>query len=384
MRSRPAPDDRGAPAEKDEFESIGADYLTGMVVGHRNSQAGKRPGRHPTLGRGLQAIRSLLVVSGLGGLALATFLVIQAGWASVLQGMAVIGWGLVPVTAFHAFPLLFSTLSWREMLPADTRPGLRHLIWNRYIRESINSLLPVAQVGGDLVSVQLLHRQGTPGPAAAASMVTDLTVGVVTQLLFVIAGLAVLISISADDGVRAVAGTVLVGLGILASLVVAFVALQKRGLFALMGRIAGGFIRNERVVRIAGHGARIDAAIHAVYAARGALLRAAGWRLAGWVIGTGEVWLLMHFLGKPITLLEAFVLESFGAGVRAAAFLVPGAVGVLEAGFVVFGALFGITASDALLIALGKRVRELALGVPGLIAWQLGEGRRLIGGRRKS
>jgi hypothetical protein len=33
----------------------------------------------------------------------------------------------------------------------------------------------------------------------------------------------------------------------------------------------------------------------------------------------------------------------------------------------------------ALSISLSKRVRELALGVPGLILWQWIEGRRLIG-----
>ncbi|MCB9948411.1 MAG: flippase-like domain-containing protein [Rhodospirillaceae bacterium] len=339
-------------------------------AGARPAQA-SRPRTHD--------IRTALVLLALAGLALATYLVADAGWAAVLEAIAVVGWGLVPVTAFHLFPLAFSMLSWREMVPAASRPSAGLLLWNRYIRESINSLLPVGQVGGDLVSVQLLHRWGTPGPAAAASMVTDLTVGLVTQLMFVFAGLVALLAVSTDPGVRMVAGTVLAGLAVLALMAGAFVAAQRRGMFALIGRVAGGLIRDERVVRIAGHGVRIDAAVHAVYADRAGLARAVLWRLTGWIAGTGEVWLLMHFLGKPITPAEAFILESFGAGLRAAAFLVPGAIGVLEAGFVVFGALFGITASDALLIALGKRVRELALGVPGLVAWQLGEGRRLFG-----
>jgi hypothetical protein len=50
--------------------------------------------------------------------------------------------------------------------------------------------------------------------------------------------------------------------------------------------------------------------------------------------------------------------------------MVPGALGALEASYVLFGAMFGLPADTALAISLSKRVRELALGVPGLLLWQ--------------
>jgi hypothetical protein len=37
--------------------------------------------------------------------------------------------------------------------------------------------------------------------------------------------------------------------------------------------------------------------------------------------------------------------------------------------------MFGLPADTALAISLSKRVRELALGVPGLLLWQFVEGR---------
>jgi hypothetical protein len=58
--------------------------------------------------------------------------------------------------------------------------------------------------------------------------------------------------------------------------------------------------------------------------------------------------------------------------------MVPGALGALEGGIVVFGALFGLPADMALAISLSKRVRELALGLPGLLAWQWAEGHQLL------
>jgi hypothetical protein len=58
--------------------------------------------------------------------------------------------------------------------------------------------------------------------------------------------------------------------------------------------------------------------------------------------------------------------------------MVPGALGAQESGMVLFGALLGLPADLSLAVSLAKRVRELALGLPGLAAWQWVEGRRLF------
>jgi uncharacterized membrane protein YbhN (UPF0104 family) len=116
----------------------------------------------------------------------------------------------------------------------------------------------------------------------------------------------------------------------------------------------------------------------AIYRSGFAFLRANLWRLVGWAVGTGEIWLVLHALGQPLGVIDAFILESLGSGVRAAAFMVPGALGVLEGGFVVFGALFGLPAETALAISLSKRVRELILGLPGLFVWHWVEAHYLL------
>lgn len=50
----------------------------------------------------------------------------------------------------------------------------------RWIGMSVNALLPVAQFGGEIVRAHLLRRLGPDGPAAAASVIVDLTVGMLT------------------------------------------------------------------------------------------------------------------------------------------------------------------------------------------------------------
>jgi hypothetical protein len=76
------------------------------------------------------------------------------------------------------------------------------------------------------------------------------------------------------------------------------------------------------------------------------------------------------------------ILESARLAIRGAAFLVPGAVGVQEGGYILPGNLLGIPSEMALALSLVRRVRELALGIPGLIAWHLIEANRLWQGHR--
>jgi putative membrane protein len=328
------------------------------------------------------AIRIALSVAGLLGLALATYLIADLGAAAILEAMLVIGWGLVAIALFHLVPMLLSNLSWREMLPRESRPGALVLLWIRWIRESINSLLPVAQLGGDLVCARLVHLHGVPAVSAVASMVVDLTISVLSQLVFIALGLALLLMRSLDPAVLVVAWGVAAGIGIVFAVMAVFLLVQRAGMFDIAIRIGGALIRSGATAGLKAKAAEIDGAIRALYRDKRAFWAAMAWRIADWIAGAGEVWLVMYFLGKPVSFAEALILESLGTGVRSAAFLVPGAIGILEASYIVFGGMFGISAADSLALALAKRVRELLLGLPGLVAWQLAEGRRLLRRRR--
>ena len=55
---------------------------------------------------------------------------------------------------------------------------------------------------------------------------------------------------------------------------------------------------------------------------------------------------------------------------RALGFAVPGALGVQEAGNILVCGWVGIGPQVAIELSLLKRIREVALGIPGLLAWQ--------------
>src|SRR5262249_31086759 len=119
----------------------------------------------------------------------------------------------------------------------------------------------------------------------------------------------------------------------------------------------------------------IDAQARCIYARRKDVMISIFWLSATWILGVLEVWIALWLLGYPVGFLKAFLIESLVQGVRAAAFLIPGALGGQEGGFLWVGTLLSIPAEGALALALARRARELAFGVPGLLAWQWFEAR---------
>ena len=323
-------------------------------------------------------LHAFLIMAAFCGCLLIVWLVIKSGAADVAHAMLVIGWWLIPITLFHLVPLSFSALSWRELLPVSIRPDTINIIRIRWIRNSINSLLPVAGIGGDVASVRLVRLRGVPSAQAAASMVVDVTVGVTTQLIFVLSGLGLLLMRSTEHGVVVLAWVVLIGTGILFAAVVAFFVFQHRGLFFASVTTIRRLLPERWLSAWLAGASAIDDAVVAAYRARRRILRASALHLMGWAARAGEIWLLMQALGQPFAIIDAFILESLGTGVRAATFMVPGGLGVLEGSFVLFGGLLGLPAETALAISLSKRVRELALGLPGLFCWHWIEGHYLL------
>jgi len=126
------------------------------------------------------------------------------------------------------------------------------------------------------------------------------------------------------------------------------------------------------------YGARVDAAVRETFAARGRLSRALGWQIAGLIAGSSETWLALRWLGHPVGISDALVLESLTQAARSVFFMVPSALGVQEAGLIGVGLLLGLGSDVALALSLAKRMREVLFGLPSLLAWQWTLGRRIF------
>jgi len=119
----------------------------------------------------------------------------------------------------------------------------------------------------------------------------------------------------------------------------------------------------------------LDDALRALYRAPSRMAWACFHHSLSWLLGGIEVCLALHVLGTDVGFAEGLVIEALGQAVKAAGFAVPGAIGVAEGGYVVVCHLFGLAPELAIALGLVKRLREVVLGVPALIAWQMLEAR---------
>lgn len=309
--------------------------------------------------------RGWALVGWLTGGILLVWLATVQDWARLWPLLAGVGPGIALLCAWHLLPMLLDTLAWRTLLPPEPPLPLRRLLLMRWLGESVNALLPVLQVGGDLLRARLSARAGVPGGAAAAAIVVDLTLSVATLGLFLLASLPLAL-VRMDELPLGGPAAVLLGAG-LAGLA-GFIALQRTGGLARLLRALASRLGSPAWRALASAADPFDAALARLYRDRRALWRSSVLALAAWVLGAGEVWLALTLLGYQPSLLDALLLECLVQAVRNAAFMVPGALGVQEAALLLAAPAFGLPAEAGFALALLRRLRELLLGLPGL-AW---------------
>lgn len=315
---------------------------------------------------------AFILLSGVLGLALAVYLVLHAGLIGIMALLAVAGWSLLWLVPFHLLPLALDTLSWKWLLSNETRARFGLLLWVALVRESINGLLPVARVGGELLGIRLLAQYGLSPYVAGASIMVEVTLTLLSQVLFTLLGIVVLmIALTNHLLVLEVLGVLFLSLPVLG----VFYWLQKhKGLFCLLQLIGKKLLGGYDLLGNITDPALLDAEIRTLYGRGWSLLVANFWQLAGFLAGTAEVWVTFLLLHHPIPFWSALLLESLGQALRSAAFLVPGGIGIQEGGFVLLGSFMGIGPDLALAYALARRLRELFLGIPVLLSWSISEG----------
>jgi putative membrane protein len=285
--------------------------------------------------------------------------------------------GVVPIAAICAYRMItlaLNTRSWAVLLPPEGRPRFPTLMRMRWIGESVNTLLPVAQVGGDFARAALVTSRGVPRADAAASMMADLATGVLTHMIFGLGGAAALFHILPKGRGHGVWTEVVAGL-LVATLVVVGVSMSFHLGAAHIGRRLLGHSRaQEKLGKLAGSILKLDQAISALLARETAVVQAVAWHLLGWISQVGETWMLLHFFDAPVTFRIALAIESLSTAARGAAFFVPSGIGVQEVTIFSICRLLGIDMEDALALTIAKRAREILMGVPGLLAWLMDQG----------
>jgi putative membrane protein len=315
-------------------------------------------------------VNSSLRLLGLAlGVAIVVWLVVHADPAALFGVFPRIGWGFAAILAARGATIIIDCAAWYCILPRAERPTFAAMLPLRWIGESINTTLPAAQIGGDVVRARLLQQHVAAPAQGAASVAVDFCLSLFAQILFTLLGFVFLARLGDRTGWwPAVLSAALVPGFVLLS----WELLVRRRLLAAAER--GAALLGQR--RLAAGLEALGGALGLIATSRAALALSLALHLASFVGHAGELWLTLYLMGVSAGPVEALLLESLSLAARSAAFPIPSGWGAQEAALIALATLTGLPAETALALGLVKRAREFAIGLPGLAAWAIAERRR--------
>jgi putative membrane protein len=316
--------------------------------------------------------RTAAVVAAVIGLAVATAVIGYFKVGSVLAAIRPIGVEgfLVAIVAQVS---LFVTLGLSWWLVAPGEPGRRAPLFmaGRLSREAASDVLPFSQFGGIVIAARVAILGGVATGTAFGSIVVDLSFEMIAQLIYTLVGVALLVHhLGLGGGNNKLLFSLIGGMAFAVVMVTSFIATQTRGL-----KVMEGFAV-RLVPAAAEHASAVAKVVEAAYSKPLRLWITLALHVFSWFAAAVGTWLILWFMDRPLPYLSVVAIESLLFAIRNAAFIAPSGLGVQEGAYALLGPLFGLPAEAALALSLVKRARDIAIGVPVLLIWQVFEGRR--------
>jgi glycosyltransferase 2 family protein len=299
-----------------------------------------------------------LILLGLA-LAFLLWMLHQVGWHIIWQHLLKVGWWWPVLLLPYGVVNCLEALSWDYLLLSSAhRPSLMKLFRLRLGGEALNTLTPTAGLGGEPFKAVRLAALGVPWEEATASVVIHKGVAVLSLVLYIFLGLALvpfLLPLSGSLVLLLSSGAFLLAGGALL-----FIIAQGRG--PCMGgvRLLDRFgLCPRRLKEKEAELESLDAAMASFYRehpGRG-LLSLALFVLA-WLVHAVEVSLMFWLLGHPISWSLAVCLDALAMLFTAMGFFIPAALGVQDGGNVLLALGFHLGATLGAAFSILRRLRE--------------------------
>lgn len=309
--------------------------------------------------------RLALIAATLLGIGLAVWLVRSIGWAAVAEAARQMGVGGFLILCLYSLGLfVLLGAAWGSAAGESAR-RVPLFTAARIAREATSDFLPISQLGGMAVGAHVATSGGVGRARVYASMIVDQATEMASQLVFTLAGIALAGPLLLGGGGAAlhgaIAGSALVALAMLLAIL-----FGQRRFLRLATRIAAGMLPAASDML-----GQIEAELGRLYACRSRVALSFLFNLAAWLATAGASWLILRLIGHPLAFWRLVSIESVISIMRSAAFLVPGAIGLQEAAYVVVGPVLGLAAGPALALSLAKRARDGVLALVGLAGWSI-------------
>ena len=313
-------------------------------------------------------IKPLLFLAGLGLLA---FIITEIDLAETWHLISGVGVGILLILFVYFLAFLIDAFTWQLTIKHVPLSPLwiYRFFQMRLAGEAFNNITPMAGMGGEVVKAVLLKKYyGIAYGDGVASLILAKTINVLALILFLSIGFwFVLDSPDLSPGYKPVAGA---GLGALVVGVGLFFLMQRAKMMSLVGGRLSRYALIARAAAALQHVEAVEDKLVAFYSAlRGRFFCALIFALLNWILGVVEIYYIMKFIGHPISLVDAWIIEAVAHLVRAGTFFIPASIGVQEGAILTIGAALTGSPTAGFAAAIIRRVREVIWITWGIIVF---------------
>jgi len=290
-------------------------------------------------------------------------------WTRISRvGFAV--FGLMMLLSF--FWNFCSTLGWWFILDSPKPVSFGKLFFIRWVGESINTVTPLMNLGGEPVKMVMMRRH-MEAPSAAATVIVDKTLFSIARVFHMVTG--VIVGLYVFDLPQQVQWIEFLLTGVLVAAVVMLVTLIRRGktLTSVLGW--GERLGIRLKPETAEKAGRIDDEISAFYRShRGRFWLAVSAHFTGRASRMFDLTLIGIAFGVTMSPLAAYAIAAATVIVNTSFSFIPQQVGANEGGHAVLFKAVGLGWKDGLSSGVVRRVRTIVFSLMGYTALTVYQG----------
>lgn len=305
------------------------------------------------------------------GIALLVYLALRIDPRGLLEDAKTIGWGILLVFGLAGISHIVKTCAWRLILRGEAqRVSFARSLGLRLVSEAIGQLGFVGMVFGETARVCLLG-PNVPVANGISSATLDRSLFVLSGAVVTIVGiLCAILTVALPHVFRIYAAVLITAL--LCLLIAAAVCVCRRlPLFSGAVRTAARLPWFRRWLH--NKEAMLESAEEQIVQfhreAPIALFASVVLNFLCHGLAIMEVYLILHLLGAPVSLVGALVLESLTKLINVIGAINPGNLGTYEAGNMIIGRLLRLSAAEGLTLGMCRRVRALFWAFIGCVCF---------------
>ena len=271
----------------------------------------------------------------------------------------------------HLPSLIFDSLAWMVLM-TKKKLTFYWCVIITWISQTAGKFLPTGNITGEFVRIYLSVQKGMNSVNSSSIVLADLAIATFSLLLIAIFSLSIVLGFNDDlttfeDNYKYILFSV--SLMVLASFLFCFL-IRKRFIKNILKITKKNFKKKgSKFKKVYFNLLKFDFEMYKLSFNTRVIVHSLFFRLVGWLGGAFEVYIFLKIIDIEVSLVGIVLIESFTGIVRAFAFFIPAAIGIQELAFVIMGSFLGLSNPVSLSIAIGRRIREILIGVPAILSW---------------